>query len=208
MSQTMTEEPQLDNRHLLTVLAIVLLIAGVLFWLHDRIAGTSPAMAQAAPVAVNSVADLQSLKPEQVEVMQKQATAAALDATGIEPLQGTVTQRPDYVSPVEWQVLKMVASQSDDRDAELTRLVNKLRFSKQVELWQAGVSPSQQTALAQQVLVDIPGQVASGSLDRGAALQLQGSVLAQLYPDEGERLRHRAAEAEKIGVKFDIQKQR
>lgn len=153
---------------------------------------------------IDSPQALESLTPAQVEAMQQQAARAAAEATGLPPLQGPVRERPAYVSEVEWYILRQVAAQDTDADATLTRLVNKLRFSKQVELWRQAAG-AQRAALAQQLLADIPSQVGRRDLDRATAQQMQAQLLAELVHDPVRRRTRLAEEAARIGVTFEIE---
>lgn len=147
---------------------------------------------------------LEALTPAEVEVMQQQAALAAAEATGLAPLHAPVTERPAYVSEVEWYILREVAAQGPDPEATLARLVNKLRFSKQVELWQQATG-AQRRALAQQLLADIPSQVGQADLDRATAQQMQARLLDELVADPVERRTRLAEEAARIGVTFEIE---
>ena len=157
-----------------------------------------------ASPSIDSPQALESLTPAQVEVMQRQAAQAAADATGLPPLQGPVAARPAYVSEVEWYILREVAAQGPDPEATLARLVNKLRFSKQVELWQQATG-AQRSALAQRLLADIPSQVEQGDLDRATAQQQQAQLLGELVSDPVQRRTRLAEEAARIGVTFEIE---
>lgn len=184
----------------LAALALVF-VALVIVKLRDA-AGDGDAVRN-TPV-IDTPQALESLTQAQVELMQQQAAQAAAEATGLPPLQGPVTERPGYVSEVEWYILREVAAQGPDPDATLTRLVNKLRFSKQVELWQQATG-AQRTALAQQLLADIPSQVKQGDLDRATAQQLQAQLLGELVSDPVQRRTRLAEEAARIGVTFEIE---
>lgn len=153
---------------------------------------------------IDSPQALEMLTPAQVETMQQQAARAAANATGAPPLQGPVRERPAYVSEIEWYILQQVAAQSSDADTRLTQLVNKLRFSKQFELWQQATG-EQRTLLAQQLLSDIPPQVAQGDLDRATAQHMQAQLLGELVSDPARRRTRLAEEAALIGVTFEIE---
>ncbi|HPS79252.1 MAG TPA: amino acid permease, partial [Thermoanaerobaculaceae bacterium] len=55
---------------------------------------------------------------------------AAVAAIPGKTVSGTVKQRPDYVSEIEWQVLQNVTKNQPDSDKKLTDLVNKMLFIK------------------------------------------------------------------------------
>jgi|GEM_PF-681412 len=201
---------------LLLVVVVGVLVASAVFLLNRTLSRDEGARdegvqvplsttGQGEAVEINSLEDLDRLDHATVVRLQERSHQAAASAVGLPPVTGTVTERPDYVSPVEWQVLKAVASQEADSDQALARLVYKLRFSKQWELWQSSQAGVQRDALARQLLEDIPQQVASRDLARGDAQQLQQQILTQLYPDAGLRQQRLAEEAERIDVEFDIQ---
>lgn len=102
-------------------------------------------------------------------------------------------QRPAYVSALEWQVLQGLAAHSPDPARELARLVAKLRFSKQLELWRGG-----EAALAAGLLADLPARVGAGDVDRDTARALQRELLAQLEPDPERRRARAEAEAGRL----------
>lgn len=196
---------------LITGLSLLLVAALAGFWLLKDASSPETATSDANParaeVRFERVEDLKSLSPEEAAKMQHQAAAAASQAVDMEPLKEPVSERPDYVSPIEWTILQTVAEQSENPQAHLTRLVNKLRFSKQVELWENDetLNPQQKSALARQILNDIPGQVADNSLASENAQQLQTRILATLYSDPEKRQARAAEEAERIGVTFSLQ---
>lgn len=180
---------------------VLVLVALVIVKLRDA-AGDGDA-ARNMPV-IDTPQALEALTPAQVEEMQQQAALAAAEATGLAPLHAPVTERPAYVSEVEWYILREVAAQGPDPEATLARLVNKLRFSKQVELWQQATG-AQRRALAQQLLADIPSQVGQADLDRATAQQMQARLLDELVADPVERRTRLAEEAARIGVTFEIE---
>lgn len=182
------------------------LIAGVMVLLMWQPATDVGAVLSPTGNAENvelTLAQAQALSEGELAVQQRRADQAALDATGVPALSAPLTSRPAYVSPVEWLVLTQVAAQSASPEKKLVRLVNKLRFTRQVALFQAhnGAVPA---ALAQQVLDDIPVQVEQMDLARAEAHQLQRALLATLEPDPLARRERLQAEAQRIGVVFDV----
>tara|TARA_R100000322_G_scaffold170297_1_gene145074 strand:- start:5076 stop:5702 length:627 start_codon:yes stop_codon:yes gene_type:complete len=148
--------------------------------------------------------------PEEIAAQQIEANAAAGSQLGVGQLSGPIQERPEFVSRIEWRVLNQVAEASPDKERELTRLVNHLRFSKQLEIWknQANGPEAERDALARQLLRDIPVRVYSRDLSPGRAQQLQAELVGSLYDDPQERRRRIAEEAERIGVSFDVDKTR
>lgn len=115
--------------------------------------------------------------------------------------------RPDYVSEVEWQVLQGIAARSIDPPRELSRLVDKLRFSKQLDAWRTTADVAQQQVLAAQLLQDLPARVQAGDYSRADALALQQQLLATLEPDAAARAARAEAEAARLGGRL-LQEQR
>ncbi|MEO1902081.1 MAG: hypothetical protein ABGX87_10035 [Alcanivorax sp.] len=139
---------------------------------------------------------------------QEQAARAVELQLGEPELSGPVSERPDFVSPLEWQVLKSVAAGKADDDRELTRLVNRLRFAKLREHW-ATLKGSQRVekrhAIARQLLDDIPRRVDQREMDVSQAQQLQQQLLADLISDPERRRQRAAEEARRIGITFEMQ---
>lgn len=139
---------------------------------------------------------------------QEQAARAVEHQLGEPELSGPVTERPDFVSPMEWRVLKSVAAGKADSDRELTRLVNRIRFAKLREHWDTLKGSDQadrRHAIARQLLEDIPQRVDQQEMDKSQAQQLQQQLLADLISDPEKRRQRAQEEAERIGVTFEMQ---
>lgn len=97
----------------------------------------------------------------------------------MKPIIGPIEERPEFVSLIEWAMLKAVAHNHDDPVHELTRLVNFLRFSKQLEIWQAMTASADQAhraELATGLLTELAQHVANGDLDAAEADRIQTSL--------------------------------
>jgi len=147
-----------------------------------------------------------------IAVQQERTVAAVAQMTHAQPITGRVDSRPDFISEVEWQTLKMIAQKSPTPDQELTRLVSNMRFNKQMEVWQSlAHSPdhrsdqNQRHALASQLLADIPSAVTNQALDQAEAQKAQMALLGDLEPDSRTRKQRIAQEAARIGMTYDIQ---
>jgi hypothetical protein len=139
---------------------------------------------------------------------QEQAARALQYQLGEPEFRGPIDERPDFVSPMEWRVLKRVAAGKPDSDRELTRLVNRIRFAKLREYWdtlKGSNHVDKRHAIARQLLDDIPRRVDQREMDTSQAQQLQQQLLADLIPDPEKRRQRAAEEAERIGVTFDMQ---
>mgnify|MGYP006168077739 CR=1 FL=1 len=151
--------------------------------------------------------DILSMPPEDIDAAQRDAANAALVAIDETELQGPVTTRPHYVSAIEWKILQGVAAEREDGDKELTRLVNFLRFSKQLEWWQQNLA-SDNLDLHQRVgknlLDDIPHRVKQQDIAAADAQQLQVMLLEKLVADPQQRRLMLQREAQRIGLTFEI----
>lgn len=164
--------------------------------------GDKPLPPPPAPIAAPVVTSVPvPVSAATISAGQQAAAKAVVHQLGARQLSGSLTERPDFVSPIEWQALQGVASQSADHDHELTRLVNKLRFSKQLDLWRSLGNSSdvaQRHALATQLLADIPARVGSKEMDFTEAQKLQGQLLDDLINDPQQRKLRAGEESKKL----------
>src|SRR5690554_5882607 len=198
------DELMKQNIWLLGGLAVVI-IAGMTIWGQDR--ETREEQSASMMVDHEPVGGIGELDPDQLAAEQLAANQAAWAELGEKPYQGPVTERPAFVSSLEWRVLKNVAQQHPNTEQELTRLVNHLRFAKQWDLWHE-IDPQDQTrrsALGEQLLLEIPDRVKNQELDVVHAQQMQESLLMALIPDVTERRQRAAQEAARIGVQFRVE---
>ena len=97
-----------------------------------------------------------------------------------------------------------VASRHETPDLELVRLVNLLRFNKQMEALNKATDDSVRTKLAEAILRQMPERVSNKEMSIERAQSIQLSLINTLYTDP-EQVRERAAEeAERIGAQFQI----
>ena len=189
------------------VLCGLAVVAGGFFLWPGAAPEAEPEEAALTIAASQPVVNPADTDPEQLAAEQIKANRAALAELGEAPYEGPVTERPAFVSYLEWQVLKNVAQQHPNSEQELTRLVNHLRFAKQWDLWQE-TAPQDKTrryALAEQLLLEIPDRVKNQELDVVHAQQMQESLLTALIPDVTERRQRAAREAARIGVQFRVE---
>lgn len=178
----------------LPVVAIATLVIGT-WWIEGRDAVPAVSVAVAGETSVQT-AEAQAKADD---------TTATLNLATVKPLTGPIVQRPEFVSELEWHVLQEVAKQQADSDLELTRLVNSLRFNKQLTLcqsWPAHLSTSQRLLLAQQLLAEIPLHVRQQELSVNDGKNLQQQLLNLTISDPQERRRHIDVEAAKLRVLF------
>jgi hypothetical protein len=183
--------------------ALITLMAAALWW-HGGSLQQGREVSQTSP---EPALDLEALDLDTVEQQQAAALQAALAWPNEPALTGPISRRPAFVSPVEWQVLNAVARQRPDSEQELTRMVNYLRFSKQLEAWQMPpetMTPDQHQQLGWQLLNAIPLRVIAQDLAPHHAQTLQMTLLETLVTDPSDRRQHLQEQAQRIGVTFDI----
>ena len=197
-------------------LVVVVLVAGTasFWWLSPGSpeAKDSPtgevAASNAATNGDTAQTQQDSEQYRQLAEQQEQAARAVEGQLGEPEFDGPISERPEFVSPMEWRVLKSVAAGKADSDRELTRLVNRIRFAKLREHWDTLKSSDQadrRHAIARQLLEDIPRRVDQQEMDRSQAQQLQQQLLADLISDPEKRRQRAQEEAERIGVTFEMQ---
>ncbi len=188
-------------------LLLLVLAGGLAVWglsghdTADQTPTTEPAQAAAsasenvASAAVVSAPDTPP-SPQQVATMiaEQVATQQAIaDNPTPAPTKGTVHERPEFVSAMEWSVLQEMANNSPDPNATLTRLVNALRFTKQLETWQQlqaeKTDAPKRQRIAQALLNDLPQRVEMGDYTPASARELQSELLQDIEPDANQRVR-------------------
>lgn len=180
---------------------MVLLLAVGFGWLMR--APEAPLLAAPSSADMNESGSAHDLSAQQdVQAQQKMAAQAAALQLGQKPVSGPVSTRPDFVSEMEWQVLQGVADQAVarglDREKEMTRLVNDLRFNKLLEQWGASTVTATRHALAWQLLDEVPAHVGAGELDHAAARKLQQQLLADVLSNPEERAARAEQEAARL----------
>ncbi len=196
----------------ITVLAVVVVAGGISLWWNDsqqRVLTVEPAQdLDSASTGAMTGDEIENLDSKVLAEDQLAANQAAARELGEPPITAPLTERPPFVSLIEWNVLKRVASQHPEPGRELVRLVNHLRFAKQWELWTESdsVSEVQREALGRQLLEEIPQRVTNRELDAVYAQQMQMTLLNNLISDPQERRRRAAEEAARIGINFSVEK--
>lgn len=195
------------------LLVLALVVATTLLlqsWVDHRdndksTAGTS--VISKPPAAAASAANINSKEAADIRQQQRQAKDAALASVGQQEFDAPPQTRPDFVSPLEWQVLQQVSGNHDKPDQELTRLVNRLRFAKLRELWEAQAetgNDEQRRQLGNQLLADLPSRVKNREMAPAQAQQLQATILETLIDDPQQRRQRAAEEARRLGITFEI----
>ena len=125
-----------------------------------------------------------------IKAQQAQASAAMEGQLTPEPVTTAPMSRPDYISDMEWTLLQGVANQAKDPQAELTRLVNSLRFNKQLEMWQdmpADADPAKRQMLARALLDDLPERVKAGNFGITDAKGMADKMVSDLETNDTKR---------------------
>lgn len=195
----------IERRSRAPMLAIAALVgAGVALAVYltrspaDASATATPAAATsdaAVAVAQNDGFRREATPEEKVEVesikaQQAQASAAMESQLTPEPVSAAPMTRPDYISDMEWTMLQGVANQAQDPQAELTRLVNSLRFNKQLEMWQdlpADADPGKRATLARALLDDLPERVKMGNFGLNDAKGMADQMIKDVEPNEARQ---------------------
>ncbi len=150
------------------IIAGITITAGLLYWYGEK--------NDVDASAKQSVAFNMSEK----EIIDAQKVAAVAAIPG-KTVSGTVKQRPDYVSEMEWQVFRNVTGNQPDSDQRLTNLVNKMLFIKKKQAWRdARENTDQRRQLARQLLDMIPEQLAIEAIDAETANAMKARLTADL----------------------------
>jgi hypothetical protein len=169
MPRTDTHITYAKTKIIIALIAGGLIIAGLLYWYNS---GNDETIDK---LALQKSANLHN---PQVINDQKVADVAAIAGKTVS---GTVKQRPDYVSEVEWQVLQGVTKDQPEHEEKLTNLVNKMLFIKKKQAWlAAGENTEQRRQLAKQLLEMIPGQLAIEAIDSATAKEMETKLNAEL----------------------------
>jgi len=148
--------------------------------------------------------ELAGMTPEALMDMQRKALDAAAESAQDTSELETLDGRPDFVSPAEWVMLKAVASQKPSPDEELSRLVNLLRFNKQLEALKKTLDDEERRVLSEAVLAQLPRRIENQEMSVEKAQSIQLKLISAMYNDD-EDIRERAAEeARRIGAEFSI----
>lgn len=182
--------------------ALALMLASAagtgLWWMNQPLSSGDPSEPVGAPMAVLEVpgdraGGESALTPQEaVRIVDEQARVAKVieQQPRVPAEQGFVRSRPDYVSLMEWTAIQALAQRSARPDEEVTRLVNELRFFKQLEAWRSAsgdetAARRQQLALA--LLEEMPMRLERGDLPVSEIRGLVVGLLKDAYPDARER---------------------
>jgi len=180
MTQSGENSRTFKMKILITAITAVITVAAVFLFLFTRIPFDAERAGRVngdGPAAEST--DLRSMSESDIEEAQKAAARAAV--TG-KPVAGTVAQRPDYVSEIEWQVFQnVVRNQPDGGDAQMATLVNKLLFFKKKEAWESpAATPKQRRELARQMLGMLSFMTSGRHINPDEARRLESRLNAEL----------------------------
>lgn len=173
---------------------------------------TTPVSTQgdaASNLVVTAAAPVDALPaamPTDLPTAVAQQTAAANEIKKqpvVKPIAGEIKERPAFVSEMEWGMLKAVAQQHATPEKELTRMVNFLRFSKQLELWESmpkSEDPAKRQTLANELLEDLPNRVRHGELELADAQGKMRALVQDAEVNDQDRARRVSAENSRLSA--------
>jgi hypothetical protein len=137
-----------------------------------------------------------------VLVSKQQDAAKELEKSpAMKPIVGPVRERPAFVSELEWGMLKGVTQQAGDPDKEMNRLVNFLRFNKQLELlesMQNSPDKAGRKAIADQLLDELPTRITNSEMDMKEAQRIMNEVLPDAEQEPQARAKRATAETARL----------
>ena len=148
--------------------------------------------------------ELAAMSPDQLIQMQKDAMVAATEAADDASELVSLNRRPEFVSPAEWLMLQSVASQKEDSNAELLRLVNLLRFNKQLQALSETIDMEERHSLSEAVLAQLPKRIENREMSVEKAQSIQLKLISQMYDNDSDVRERAAEEARRIGAQFSI----
>lgn len=161
--------------------------------------GVTPATEPAEPTLAAAI-------PKDLPTAAAQQTAAANEIKKqpvVKPIAGEIKERPAFVSEMEWEMLKAVSQQHASPEKELTRMVNFLRFTKQLELWESmpkSEDPAKRQILANELLEDLPNRVRNGELELADAQGKMRALVQDAEANDKDRARRMTAENTRLSA--------
>ena len=193
MSQNQLHEKKSGMKTIIALTLAVLCMMIALLWLQksDGVTSVIPGIMEGEKQEIR-ISQEKTGNAGEVETdmdqdaLQRGLEEAAKAAVNAHPVEGTVTDRPEFVSEIEWRVLQNVARvQKGNSDRNLRNYVNKLLFAKkQQALSDNAVDPSQRRHLARQIIGMIPSQVDEGLLDPQEARKVENELESELAVKE------------------------
>lgn len=199
-----------SNKKWMVMLGVgMALVVAAVWWSRqpqasDRVQEAAPGANTSVQASAQTEADKMANSPEAAALVAQQHEAAKVleSQPDMKPIIGPVKERPPYVSQMEWAMLQGVAQQQIDPDKELTRMVNFLRYTKQMELWEAlpkaPESAAKRQTLAVQLVDDLPTRVANGEFDLKDAQGKLTTFLADAVTDPNLRRQREETEGKRL----------
>lgn len=160
----------------------------------------------AAPSLAATESTLPAAIPKDLPAAAAQQTAAANEIKKqpvVKPITGEIKERPAFVSEMEWEMLKAVSQQHAAPEKELTRMVNFLRFTKQLELWEGmpkSEDPAKRQIVANELLEDLPNRVRNGELELADAQGKMRALVQDAEVSDKDRARRMTAENTRLST--------
>ncbi len=165
--------------------------------------------AKTIPVLTSAPFNIEKLSESVVREQQIKAFNAVSLQLGGADIEPPVSSRPEFISPLEWEILRRVSGNEENPEKSLANYINHVRFAKQEELWEQlsdAEDVGKRHAMAEQLLMNIPNRVKNNNMSVQQAQRLQVTLLRDLI-DNPDKLRSRVSEeADKIGVTFKVEK--
>jgi len=188
------------------VVATLILLCYLIFlesdWENDKGTETVRALSS-APFNIDKLSE-SVVREQQIEAFN----AVSLQLGGAD-IESPVTIRPEFISPLEWEILRRVSGNEENPEKSLANYINHVRFAKQEELWEQLVDTDEvgrRDAMAEQLLMNIPSRVEHNNISVQQAQRLQVKLLGYLVDDPDKRRSRISEEADKIGVTFRVEK--
>ena len=116
---------------------------------------------------------------------------------------GSTVGKPDFLSDQEWADLQQALRDNPDREQEIARIVQYLKFQNQFNAWQAlrnSPDMARRHALAEELLDQIPDRLKRSEMTAGEAAMLQETLLADIEPDAETRRQRLAGERKRLEI--------
>ncbi len=202
MAVTHTDKKRFNPTLLLVALALLAVAAGTWQYLQSPTKGgvsaskidtSPPAISAASPTTAppsEPQAEITAPAIEKLMAEQKEVAQEVAKQPQIKHISGGIKEKPTFLTLFEWNVIQSVAMRQPNPDKSLTDLVNKMRFTKQMEAWQ-DLPPSadinQRRLLANELLEDLPQRITNDDYDLAAARKLMQALMSDVEPNANKR---------------------
>ncbi len=148
----------------------------------------------------------EATSPAVVVAQQQEAAKVVEQQADMKPIQGPVSERPAFISPMEWSLLQAVAQQHPHPDQKLVNMLNFVRYGKQSEALEAMPKPGEpgkRRALAEALINDLPQRLINGDLDLTGARTDLLRFLEDAEPDAKRREKRLEVEMKRLTAAED-----